>query len=94
MAEMNMEKGIISEEALEEVAGGAGVDKKKLKKVLLGAGIAVTSLAAGGVAGGVSGFAGAKLFNKKKAGSLGVQGVKKDQQGQQINEDEDEDEDE
>lgn len=42
--------GAISEEALEEIAGGLKMPKITLKKVLIGAGVAI--LAAGGAAAG------------------------------------------
>ena len=41
----NYENGIITEEALEEVAGGLNIDKGIFKKVLIGAGVGVATLA-------------------------------------------------
>ncbi len=39
-----MKNGMISEEALEKVAGGINVNKEVLRKVLLGAGIGVAAV--------------------------------------------------
>ena len=39
MAEEKIEKGVISEEALEEIAGGLSISKDTLKKVAIGAGV-------------------------------------------------------
>ena len=44
MAEEKIGKGAISEEALEEIAGGIGVSKEKLKKVAIGSGITIFAL--------------------------------------------------
>ena len=54
MAE-KMENGVISEEALEQVAGGLKVDPSTLKKILMGAGVAVGA-AAIATAGGAVGY--------------------------------------
>ena len=43
----NYKNGVISEEALEEVAGGLKINKDAVKKVLIGAGIGIISLGAG-----------------------------------------------
>ena len=50
--------GAISEEALEEVAGGLKMDKEKLKKTLALAGVGI-------VTAGLVGYGGYKLFGKK-----------------------------
>ena len=44
MAEEKIEKGVISEEALEEIAGGLNISKDTLKKVAIGAGVTVLGL--------------------------------------------------
>lgn len=41
MAEEKIEKGAISEEALEEIAGGLNISKDTLKKVAIGAGVTI-----------------------------------------------------
>ena len=53
--------GVISDEALDTIAGGAGISSSKLKKLAIGAGITV--VAAGALAG--AGVAGYKMGNKK-----------------------------
>lgn len=51
MAEEKIEKGVISEEALEEIAGGLNISKDTLKKVAIGAGVTVLGLAGLGASG-------------------------------------------
>ena len=63
MAEEKIEKGIISEEALEEIAGGINISKETLKKVAIGAG--VTILGSAGLAG--IGYIGKKLYDGYKS---------------------------
>lgn len=46
MAEEKIEKGVISEEALEEIAGGINVSKETLKKIAIDAGVIIASGAA------------------------------------------------
>lgn len=56
--------GVISEEALGEIAGGLKISKSAVKKILAGACVGVLALgAAGGAAGG-----GYLLYNKFKKG--------------------------
>lgn len=45
-----MENGVISEEALDQIAGGLSINKSTLKKVLIGSGVAIAAAAAGGLA--------------------------------------------
>lgn len=61
MAEEKIEKGIISEEALEEIAGGIGISKETLKKVAIGSGVII-----GVVGGTVGGAVGGYLLGKKR----------------------------
>lgn len=63
MAEEKIEKGIISEEALEEIAGGINISKETLKKVVIGAGVMIGTFALGAGAG--------------VGGTLAVQKIKK-----------------
>ena len=59
--------GVISEEALEEIAGGLKISTSTIKKVLAGAGVGILALsAASGIAGG-----GYLLYNKFKGKSNG-----------------------
>lgn len=51
MAEEKIEKGVISEEALEEIAGGLNISKDTLKKVAIGAGVIIGTFALGAGAG-------------------------------------------
>ena len=60
MAEEKIEKGVISEEALEEIAGGINVSKETLKKVAIGAGVTVLGL------GGI-GYGGKNLYDYHKS---------------------------
>ena len=67
MAEEKIEKGVISEEALEEIAGGLKISgyeisKDTLKKVAIGSGVTVIGLA--GLAG--IGYGGKKLYDHYK----------------------------
>lgn len=62
MAEEKIEKGVISEEALEEIAGGLNISKDTLKKVAIGSGVTVIGLA--GLAG--IGYGGKKLYDHYK----------------------------
>ena len=62
MAEEKIEKGVISEEALGEIAGGLNISKDTLKKVAIGAGVTVLGLA--GLAG--IGYVGKKLYDHYK----------------------------
>lgn len=66
MAEEKIEKGVISEEALEEIAGGLNISKDTLKKVAIGAGVTVLGLA--GLAG--IGYVGKKLYDDSKDKTL------------------------
>lgn len=66
MAEEKIEKGVISEEALEEIAGGLNISKDTLKKVAIGAGVTVLGLA--GLAG--IGYVGKKLYDDSKDKAL------------------------
>lgn len=59
-----MKNGVISEEALDEVAGGLSIDKAKLKNIVLKAGIPVVGAAA--LAATSVGAALAALFATKK----------------------------
>lgn len=55
MSEKELKNGIISEEALEKIAGGLKIDKESLKKYAKKAGIAIVSagaIAAAGYYGG------------------------------------------
>lgn len=61
MAEEKIEKGAISEEALEEIAGGINVSKETLKKAAIGAGVMIS--AGAGVGGAILTQ---KLFNSRK----------------------------
>lgn len=60
MGEMN--KGIISEEALDEVAAGAGVSKEKLVKGLKIAGVSIAGVL--GIGAGLT-YLGKKAYDKK-----------------------------
>ena len=44
MAEEKIEKGIISEEALEELAGGIGISKERLTQLALGTGLTICAV--------------------------------------------------
>lgn len=68
MAEEKIEKGAISEEALEEIAGGLNISKDTLKKVAIGAGVTVIGLA------GI-GYGGKKLYDhyKGEKNSMGTE---------------------
>lgn len=66
MAEEKIEKGVISEEALEEIAGGLNISKDTLKKVAIGSGVTVLGLA--GLAG--IGYVGKKLYDDSKDKTL------------------------
>ncbi|MBR0423130.1 MAG: hypothetical protein IJJ04_00595 [Clostridia bacterium] len=50
-----MENGVISEEALDQIAGGLSINKSALKKAFIGAGVAIAAAAAGGLAHAFSG---------------------------------------
>ena len=69
MAEEKIEKGIISEEALEEIAGGIGISKETLKKVAIGSGVIISAV---GTVGGaaVGGYLLGKKRGEKKASSF------------------------
>lgn len=47
-------KGIISEEALEEISGGLKLPKLTVKNVLLGAGIAISAIGATAIGGTIA----------------------------------------
>jgi len=66
MAEEKIEKGVISEEALEEIAGGVGISKEKLQKVALGVGILI--ITAGGI------YEGKKLYDYYKEKKSATEG--------------------
>lgn len=51
IAEEKIEKGVISEEALEEIAGGLNISKDTLKKVAIDAGVIIGTFALGAGAG-------------------------------------------
>ena len=66
MAEEKIEKGIISEEALEEIAGGLkafgyDIPNDKIKKAAIGAGVTIASGAAL-----IGGYVGKKLYDHYK----------------------------
>ena len=71
MAEEKIEKGIISEEALEEIAGGIGISKETLKKVAIGSGVIISAV---GTVGGaaVGGYLLGKKRGEKKASSFTI----------------------
>ena len=62
-----IKNGVISEEALEEIAGGLKISKSTVKKALTAAGVIVGALGAigGGVGGGYLVYD--KFFKNKKA---------------------------
>ena len=62
-----IKNGVISEEALEEIAGGLKISKSTFKKALTAAGVVVGALGAlgGGVGGGYLVYD--KFFKNKKA---------------------------
>ena len=60
-----IKNGIISEEALDEIAGGLKLPKLTVKKVLTGAGVFIGALAALGGAAGL-GYGGYKYKKNKK----------------------------
>ncbi len=65
-----IKNGVISEEALEEIAGGLKISKSTVKKVLATAGVVVGALGALGATAGI-GYGGYKLATrgKKEEGS-------------------------
>lgn len=71
MAEEKIEKGVISEEALEEIAGGLKVfgydiPNDKIKKAVVGAGVAIGSVGIGFLGKGAYDY-----FKNKTKGSGG-----------------------
>lgn len=71
MSEKELKNGLISEEALDEIAGGIKMDKESLKGYLKKAGVAVAGAAAIAASAGLAGYYG---------GLFGGKGEKKDKQ--------------
>ena len=67
MEEKEIEKSVISEEALDDIAGGINVDKSTLKKILISAGVAIAGAGAIATAGGAVGYHLGKKRGRKLA---------------------------
>lgn len=79
MSEQEQLKGYISEEALDDVAGGFGVSKETAKKILIGSGITVVALGYGvgmfELGHKYGGKVHDKVFGSKKTSTLDKQTV-------------------